>query len=50
MKKRPDNQRTEEFNAFEKLTKSLLAVPKKEVDQKREEYESAKKREGERKK
>lgn len=32
------------FEKFERLTKGLMAVPKKELDEKQAEYERAKKR------
>jgi len=38
-----------EFEKFKELTKKLVAVPKSEIDQKREAYENKKKREGEKK-
>jgi hypothetical protein len=42
MKKQPQSANHEEFENFKKLTKNLLAVPKKEVDEKRAQYEREK--------
>ena len=50
MNPKKTEQHSEEFNNFKKLAKNLLAVPKSEVDQKREAYENKKKREDEKKK
>ena len=42
MRKQPEKLRSEEARAFTELAKNLLAVPKKEVEEKREEYERQK--------
>lgn len=42
MEKQARNAPNEEFKNFEELTKKLLAVPKKEVDKKREAYQRKK--------
>jgi hypothetical protein len=42
MNKQTAEAKSQEFNNFERLTKNLLAVPKKEIDQKKAAYERAK--------
>lgn len=49
MSRKKPEQQSAEFQKFKELTKNLIAVPKSEVDKKREAYESKKKRESEKK-
>jgi hypothetical protein len=42
MRKQPDKLKNTEARAFIELAKNLLAVPKKEVDEKRAQYERQK--------
>lgn len=49
MSRRSPEQPNPEFDKFKELTKNLIAVPKSEVDKKREGYENKKKRESKKK-
>jgi hypothetical protein len=47
MKKEPHTEPRSEADAFKEFTKRLLAVPKKEIDKKQEEYKRKREREKE---
>jgi hypothetical protein len=47
MRKQPEAKQSDEALAFTNLAKNLLAVPKREVDKKKEEYERQKERKNE---
>ena len=42
MKKKPNKPPSEEYARFERFTKALMAVPKKEIDQQKARYEKHK--------
>jgi hypothetical protein len=45
MKKSKTDKPSEEYTRFEKLAKSLIAVPKSEIDKREAEYQKHKRRE-----